>query len=295
MTLREIVLRLTAWTRRGRLTRELQDEMLTHVEFLARDLEHEGMSREDALRAAQRQLGNATSQRETSRDHWGFPAVDAVLQDLRYAVRGLVRSPGFTATVVITLGLGIGANAAMFAVIDRLMFRPFPHMRDPAEVHRVYLQITSSGRRSTRSVIPYTRFLDLQRDTRSFAQYAAVSEWRLAVGTSQDTRVRKVAGVSASFFDFFNASPAKGRYFGASEDVTPLGSLVAVLSHAFWTSEFGSRDVIGEEVQVGSLKYTVIGVAPVGFVGTVSGRVPELFIPITTVAANIDRSNSETY
>jgi putative ABC transport system permease protein len=147
VTLREIALRLSAWVRRDCLTRELADEMRSHVEFLARDLEHEGMSREDALRAAQRQLGNATSHREASRDSWGFPTVDAILQDLRYAVRGLVRSPGFTATVVITLGLGIGANAAMFAVIDRLMFRPFPHMREPAQVHSVYFQVSTSGRR----------------------------------------------------------------------------------------------------------------------------------------------------
>lgn len=295
MTLREIVLRLTAWARRDRLTRELADEMRAHVELLARDLEHEGMSREAALRAAQRQVGNVTSQRETSRDHWGFPAVDAVVQDLRYAVRGLIRSPGFTATVVITLGLGIGANAAMFAVIDRLMFRPFPFMREPAEVHRVYFQITSGERRTTRSVIPYARFLDIQRNTRSFSQYAAVSEWRLAVGTGQDARVRKVAAVSASFFDFFDAPPVKGRYFGASEDVTPMGAPVAVLSHSYWMVEFGGRDVIGDIIRVGSLQYTIIGVAPEGFVGTVSGRDPELFIPITTVPANIEPSSRNTY
>ncbi|HJU72394.1 MAG TPA: ABC transporter permease, partial [Gemmatimonadaceae bacterium] len=295
MRLREVALRLTAWTRRRRLARELADELQAHIELLARDFEHDGLSRPDALAAARRQLGNVGRLRDDSRDYWGFPVIDAALQDLRYAIRGLVRSPAFTAIVVLTLGLGIGANAAMFAVIDRLMFRPFPYMRDHGAVHSVFLQITSAGRRQTSGTIPYTRFLDLQRDTRSFAQYAAVSEWRLAVGTGQDTRVRKVAGVSASFFDFFDAPPAKGRFFDASEDVTPLGSLVAVLSHDFWQSEFGARDVIGEQLHVGSLQYTIIGVAPKGFVGTVSGRVPELFIPITTVPANMDRSNSSTY
>ncbi len=295
MTLREIWLRLTAWMRRDELSRELAEEVQAHIDLLARDFEQEGMSHAEAVAAARRQLGNVGVLREASRNYWGFPKVEAVLQDLRYAIRGLVRAPGFAATVIITLGLGIGANAAMFAVIDRLMFRPFPYMRDPGTVSAVYLQVTSGARRSAWATVPYTRFLDLQRETRSFSQYAAVSEWRLAVGVGQATRVRKVAGVSASFFQFFDAQPERGRFFGASEDVTPLGSLVAVLSHAFWQSEFGGRQMIGEQLQVGSLQYTIIGVAPEGFVGTVHGRVPEIFIPITTVPANIDRSNSNTY
>lgn len=295
MTPREIWLRLTSWLRRDDLSQELADELQTHIDLLARDFEQEGMSRAEAVAAARRQIGNIGVLRETSRDYWGFPAVEAVLQDLRYAVRGLLRSPGFTATVVITLGLGIGANAAMFAVIDRLMFRPFPYMHDPGAVHGVYLQVTRGTRRATWGTVPYTRYLDLQRGTHTFSQYAAVSEWRLAVGIGQATRVRKVAGVSASFFDFFDARPVRGRFFTPSEDVTPLGSTVAVLSFGFWQSEFGRRDVIGEQLQVGSLLYTIIGVAPDGFVGKVNGRVPEIFVPITTVPANIDRSNSKTY
>src|ERR1019366_532270 len=85
--------------------------------------------------------------------------LDMLQQDLRYAFRGLWRSPGFTTAVVLTLGLGIGANAAMFGVIDRLMFRPFPYLRDPATVNRVYLQTTGRGRVVTRSVFPYTTYL----------------------------------------------------------------------------------------------------------------------------------------
>jgi putative ABC transport system permease protein len=287
MTLREILLRLRAWANRDRLARELEAEMQAHVDLLARDLEHDGMSRSDAIASARRQVGNSTSQRETSRDYWGFPAIDAILQDVRYAVRGLVRSPGFTATVVITLGLGIGANAAMFAVIDRLMFRPFPYLRDPSAVHRVYLQTTFEQRRSSRTVVPYTRYLNVVKDAHTITQHAGVSEWRLAVGRGRDTRVRKVAGVSASLFTFFDAPPALGRYFTASEDVVPLGAMVAVLSHQMWVSEFAERNVLGEQVRVGSLDYTIIGVAPEEFSGTSHGRRPDVWIPITTVAANI--------
>lgn len=295
MTARELLLRLKAWLRRDELSRELQHEMQMHVDLLARDLERDGLPPDEALAAARRQIGNITIQREASRDHWGFPRFDAVLQDLRYAVRSLTRSSGFTAVVVLTLGLGIGANAAMFAVIDRLMFRPFPLMRDPHTVHRAYFQVTSGGARRTWATVPYTRYLDLQRETHSFSLIAASSEWRLAVGTGPDTRVRKVAGVSASFFDFFDAPPARGRYFSAAEDVTPLGALVAVLGHGYWQSELASSDVLGTQLQIGSLVYTIIGVAAKDFVGTVSGHVPEIFIPVTTVPANLDPGHRSTY
>ena len=202
MTPREVILRLLAWRRRDRLGRELAGELEVHIELLARDLEHEGLSPGEAKLAARRQVGNTTVLRESSRDAWGFPVLESVMQDLRYAIRGLLHAPGFTITVILTLGLGIGANAAMFAVIDRLMFRPFPYMRDPSSVHRVYVE-TNVTRRFTNSVIPYTRYLDLVRTSQSFSQHAAVSEWRLAVGMGQETTVRKVAGVSSSFFSFF--------------------------------------------------------------------------------------------
>ena len=294
MTPREFVLRLRAWARRERLSRELTAELEAHVDLLARDLVREGMAPDEARAAARRQLGNTTALRESSRDAWGFPAVERVLQDLRYAIRGLVHAPGFTVTVILTLGLGIGANAAMFAVIDRLMFRPFPYMRDPGSVHRVYVE-TNVTRRFTNSTIPYTRYVDLTRASRSFAQHAVVSEWRLAVGLGAATRVTKVAGVSASFFSFFDMRPERGRFFGPAEDQIPMGSPVAVLAWNYWRTAFGERDVLGQVIRVGSLDYTIIGVAPQDFVGTVQGRPPEIFVPVTTVPANMQPYNKDTY
>ena len=183
------------------------------------------------------------------------PAVEAVLQDLRHACRGLVRAPAFTATVVITLALGIGANAAMFAVIDRLMFRPFPYMHDPGTVNRVYIQSSYRGTVNTRSDMPYARYLDMRRDTHTFAQYSPVSEWRFVVGTGQDARIRRVAGVGAEFWGFFDARPALGRWFTPAEDSVPYGTRVAVLGYGFWKSEFGGRDVLNERIQVGPALY----------------------------------------
>ena len=296
MTIRELWHRIAALVRRDSLENELSLEMQAHAELLARDIAHEqGLDPAAALAAARRQIGNATNLREESRDYWGFPGIDATMRDLRYAVRGLVRAPAFTATVVITLALGIGANAAMFAVIDRLMFRSFPYMHDPATVNRVFIQSSYRGVVNTRPSMPYARYLDFKRTTHSFSRFAAVSEWRFAVGSGQDTRLRRVDGVNATFFGFFDARPALGRWFTPAEDSTPNGTAVAVLSYGFWKSELGSRNVINERMEVGSVMYTIVGVAPEGFVGAGQTRAPDLFIPISTVPAMTDASSSLTY
>jgi len=288
VTLGEFWRRAAAWVRRRDLEAALTSELDAHVELLARDLETDGMSAADARVEARRQVGSTLRAREASRDAWGFPGVDALLHDLRYALRGLRRSPGFTATVVITLALGIGANATMFAVIDRLMLRPFPYMRAPSEVHGVYMRSSLRGRTLIYPTTSYTRYLDFVRTSRSFSQIAPVSHWRLAVGNGEGTRVRHVDGVGAALFDFFDARPVLGRYFGAAEDAVPDGSRVAVLAYPMWRSDFGGRNVVGEQLRIGIAQYTIIGVAPEGFVGTANnGSEPDLFIPITTVPANI--------
>ena len=295
MTLREIWGRLVAWRRRDELERQLAEDMRAHVELLERDLSHDGLSPDEARAAARRQVGNVTRAREESRDAWGFPAIDVLLRDLRYAARGLRRSPGFAATVVVTLALGIGANAAMFGVIDRLMFRPSPYLRDPASVNRVYLQTTYRGRTSTSATFPYRRFLDLSRAASTIATVAAESEWRLGVGQGDATRVRKVAGVSGSYFDFFDAAPVLGRYFTRAEDAPPVGSMVAVISNELWTTDYGRNDVLGRTFKVGTLQYTIIGVAPPSFRGTTQGGAPDVFVPVTTIPANLGAWAQSSY
>jgi len=286
VTPREWIGRLAAWRRRDRMAAELAGELEAHMALLARDYERAGMSPAEAARAARRQIGNVGRVREESRDAWGFPSVDALAQDLRYALRGIRRSPGFALTVIVTLALGIGANTAIFAVIDRLMFRPFPLMHDPASVHRVYLQTTYQGQDHANPTFPYLRYLDLRAATRTISSAAAESEWRFAVGTGAATTIRKVVGLTPSFFQFFDAPPALGRYFVASDD-SATGAPVAVLSHTFWDTEFHGADVVGRHLEVGVVDYTIIGVAPAGFVGTTDGAPPEVFVPLSTIPANL--------
>jgi putative ABC transport system permease protein len=297
MSPREFWQRLRTWSQRDRLDAEVASELRVHVELLARDLEKDGLSRQEALASARRQIGNTTSQRESSRDAWGFPGIDVLLQDIRYSIRGLRRTPVFTVTAVLTLGLGIGANAAMFAVIDELMFRPVPFLADQDRTGRVYTQISREGKRVSSLTMPYTRYLDLKEANRSFSTISAISEWRLAIGTGADTRVRKVAGVSGEMWQLFDARPALGRFFGPAEDRIPEGSSVAVLSYAYWQSAFGGRDVIGERLRIGARDATIVGVAPEGFEGATSGRPIEIYLPVTAIpfAMTVDPDSRANY
>ncbi|HWG53482.1 MAG TPA: ADOP family duplicated permease [Gemmatimonadaceae bacterium] len=206
----------------------------------------------------------------------------ALWQDLRYAARGLRNTPGFTWAVVITLALGIGANVAMFSIVDRLLFRAPPMLHDAARVHRVYLGSTFRGKEGFNNTIPYARYVDLTRGTRSFTRTAEFSSPDVAIGVGNDAREMPVGVVSASFFGFFDAPPALGRYFTTSEDQPPSGTPVAVLSYGLWQTRYGGRrDVLGQTLQIGATLYTIIGVAPRGFVGLWSDKPPAAFVPIT--------------
>lgn len=207
---------------------------------------------------------------------------NALLQDLRYTLRGLKNSPGFTAAVVITLALGIGANAAMFSIVDRLLFRAPAMLRHPSLVHNVYLASTYRGKENFNSGVQYARYTDFTKWTTRFSRLAEVTEDKMAIGTGTDARQMQVGIVSAGFFGFFDAPPILGRYFTAAEDQPPNGTPVAVLTYPMWQTRFGgARDVLGKPVQIGATTYTIIGVSPPGFAGLWESDPPAAFIPIT--------------
>jgi hypothetical protein len=211
--------------------------------------------------------------------------LDAILQDIRYAARGLRQKPGFTLAVVLTLGLGIGANAAMFGITDRLLFRPPSLLKDPERVHRVYLVRTFDGKENYGSYFQYTRYKDLQQWTSSFDVTAALTDNMSAVGTGENAREMRVAAVSASYFQLFDVAPAVGRFFTPAEDTTPVGASVVVLSYPFWQTRYAGRsDVVGERLKIAKVDYTIVGVAPRDFAGTWTDRMPVAYVPITTYA-----------
>ena len=216
------------------------------------------------------------------------PRWESFIQDLRYAVRGLRSKPAFTLAVTLTLALGIGANTAMFSVVDRLLFRPPAFLRDPGRAHRVYRAETYRGKEYNSGSTQYARYLDLTNFTHSFDRTAVVSARHMAIGVGTDAREMQVGAVSASFFGFFDAPPAIGRYFTSAEDTFPQGAAVAVLAYGYWQTRYGGRsDVLGQTIQIGATLYTVIGVAPRGFVGLWAGEPPAAYVPIATYGAEV--------
>jgi predicted permease len=275
--------RLRALFQRNALDRELDDELRFHLEREAAKYERLGMTPASALRRARLAFGGVDRAKEESRDARGTALFESLVQDLRYAVRGLRAKPAFTIGVVLTLGLGIGANAAMFGIIDQLLLRAPAHLLRPEQVDRVYLSRMRDRVTRIDDGFSFPRYHDLVRWTHSFSDAAAFVSRRVAVGDRENARVRRIVGASASYFDFFDAPPALGRYFSAREDSVPAGAPIAVLGYRFWQSELGGRrDVLGETIRVGRTRCTVIGVAAPGFRGVEEESDPELYIPLST-------------
>src|SRR5215207_7666116 len=209
--MREWLARFRDWLHRGTLDAELDEELAFHRAQLERDALAAGATAEEAKWSARRRLGSTVRVKQEARWRWSIPTLDQFLHDVRYALRGLRASPGFTAGVVITLGLGIGANTAMFGVVDRLLFRAPPLLRDPGTAHRVYGFTTRRGIEEVGGVDEYARYRDIVRWTRSFSAVAGYAPRELAVGSGDEAREMRVDAVSPSFFGFFDARPALGR------------------------------------------------------------------------------------
>jgi predicted permease len=289
-----ILRRIAYWIRFRSNHADLLDELSFHREMIERHLIQAGMSPATARMEARRLMGNDTLMREEARGVWLWPSLEATWQDGRYTLRDLRRNPIFTAGVTLTLALGIGANAAMFSLVDRLLFRPPALMVDPASVSRVYLYRTSEGKEGQTGG-QYARYADLVKYSTLFSQSAAFNLRTLAVGLGDETRLRNVAIVSAGFFGFFNAPPVVGRYFTPSEDAPPLPTPGAVISSRLWRTQFDSRpDVLGATLHIDAVAYTIIGVAPEAFVGLWPYRPPAAFIPVTAYAAGRGRPDWAT-
>jgi predicted permease len=207
-----------------------------------------------------------------------------LLRDLRYAARTLVRTPLFTVGVVLTLGLGLGVNAAMFGVVDLLFLRPPVGVVDPGRVVRIYVRRTDPFfGTNTNSIGNYAAFAAM-RDARVFERISAVATWDLSLGRGVDAVKIRVAAVSSEYFPLLGLRAARGRFFGAVED-KPGAERVVVLTDAFWRGRFAADSlIVGRTLTLGRGPATVIGVAPGGFAGI--GIEPvDAFMPVEVLAA----------
>jgi putative ABC transport system permease protein len=273
----------------------IDDELRFHLESRAAELTAAGMPEADARALALQDFGDWTRHRDevvaidrrSSRETHMRELRESVASDVRHAVRGLRRHPWFALAVIVTLGAGVGVNAALFSVLDRLFLRPPAHLSDPPSVNRIYESaLGANGERTFDRQFSYAAYQDLARWSHTSSDMAAFLSRRTAIGDGDAVRLDRFAAVSASYFGFFDVHPALGRFFAADEDRIPTGERVTVLADGYWRANFGARDVIGKTIRIGENPYTIIGVAPPGFDGINDGQPPALFIPLTAYASS---------
>lgn len=208
----------------------------------------------------------------------------AALGDARGVMRGLRRAPAFTALGVLTLALGVGANAATFSIVDRLLLRGPAQVANPQAVRRVYVTTRdAAGAVSTAGIHPYALYALVRDHATAFSGAAAYTLARAQFG-GEDGYAVPIGYATASFFDVLGTRPAIGRFFLTQEDNPPLGTNVAVLSYRFWRQAFGGDPrVVGRKVTVNSRQFIVVGVASLGFTGAELAPV-DLWIPMSARA-----------
>jgi putative ABC transport system permease protein len=278
--------RLSRLFRRRQLDDELAGEISAYIEEKADELVEAGMSRQEALLAARAHFGNRTAIFEQSREVWRFEAVECLLRDLRIAARGLRGTPLFTAVACATLALGIGANAAIFSLINAVLLRPLPFPQADRIVmlweHPPKRDTTADvGARKQQNPVSPVNFLEWRDKTVSFEAMAATVA--IPIGLSGFGQPREVAAlqVSAAFFPILGVRPLLGRTFTETEDV-PNGPRVVVLSYRLWRQQFsGDTSVIGRTVRLWDEPYRILGVMPEQF--DLPFAHGELWIPIRIV------------
>jgi predicted permease len=264
---------------RTTLVRDVDEEIAFHLESRTADLVSSGMTPHEARLCAEREFGDVARARselaaiddvrlraERRSDVW-----DATLHEVRQAARGLRRTPGFTLAVVVMLALGIGVNAAMFGITDRLLLSPPAHVQGADALVRVMYEYTPRWDPVLRAArdVSYADYVSLREGVGAFEQVAAYgSPSTSSLGRGADGQEVKLVSVTEDYFVTLGVSPLRGRFFSADEHGDGDVSHVVVLSHGLWQRRFGGDDaVIGSVVDIDNRPFTIVGVAPRGFNG----------------------------
>jgi predicted permease len=260
--------------RRGKLLSDLTEEMRLHIEERAEQLMREGMSPEQAQREARRAFGNRTLLEERSREVWQWPGIESIWGDVRLAWRQLRRSPGFTIAAVLTLALSIGANAVVFSVMNAFILRPL-NVPQPQSLYALQHGNEDVAQQS------YPDYLDLRDRNRSFDGLVAYNVVLLGLDTGDNPSSVWAEEASGNYFDALRLQPYLGHFFHASDEHGPNSAPYIVLTHAYWHTRFqDDRGVVGRQVRLNQHPFTIIGVAPPDFHGTLMFFNPDFFVPM---------------
>ncbi len=274
-----IPLRLRSVLRRGTVERELDEEIQFHLEQKIAEGIAKGLSPAAARYAALRAMDGLERHKEAMRDmrrvHW----LTDFLDDVRYAVRTLHRTPGLAAFVAVTLALGIGATSTTFSMVDALIFRPYPVPRPGAIV-----TLVSTSRQTAYGNFSHREYLDIRQNTTSYDGVIAngpITAVAFSAEPAATPRVKAGMLVSGNYFSVLGVEPRLGRGFRDDEDQVPGRDAVVVLGSEFWKEELASDPaVLGKTFRLNGRDFTVIGVAPSSFPGMQVFGNPDLYLPI---------------
>jgi predicted permease len=267
--------------RRERMMQDLDQDIRNHIEIETQDNIERGMSPEEARYAAVRKFGNVTRVKEETREVWSFIWLEQFLQDIRFGVRMLRKSPGFTAVAVLTLAIGIGANIAVFSVINGLLIRPMPI---PRPEQMTVLGAQQGGSRDYQS-FSYPDYQDIRSQTDVFTDILAyrVSLVGLSVDGKGDHCV--ISRVTGNYFTTAGVRPVLGRLILPTEGQNPGADPVLVLGYAYWQKRFGGdKSVVGKQAVIDGHPVTIVGVAPKGFSGMYAFINMDGYVPLSTPA-----------
>lgn len=296
--LRVLIARVKAFFAKDKQDRELNEELQAHLEMLVEEKRRQGMTEEEARRAASLHLGGVAQTEEAYREARGLQFVETFLQDLRYALRVLRRTPGFTAVVIVSLALGIGANTAIFSAIDAVMMRMLPveepqelvmlqwHAKDWPDKYLGDLEGSGFGEKgegltSYSFAYPtYEQFRD-QNHVFSTTFAFAANDDAVNVGIDGHAEATQIQGVSGNFFQGVGVEAVLGRTLQPQDDQESAPS-VAVVSYKFWQQRLGGNSSIaGKTMAINGLPITIVGVTPPDFFGLEPGSSPGIFVPLS--------------
>lgn len=263
------------WHRQKRES-ELEEELQSHLKMAALDRMDRGEMPEQAKDAARRELGNVDLIKEVTREMWGWASVERLMQDLRYGFRMLAKSPGFTAVAILTLALGIGANTALFSVVNGVLFNPLPY---PHPEQLVWL--AESKPNFATGSISFPNFLDWQKNNQTFSTMGLSRGYLYnltGLGEAEQLRGRLI---SSDFFTVLGINPAIGRSFAPGEDMIGAAP-IAMISGGLWKRKFGSSpEVLGKTMTLDGKAYSIVGVVPASFELSLGGfHDIDVYVPI---------------
>ena len=275
--IRVLIKRLRASFRSSAFESDLDDEIRAHIDLLAADYERQGMSPADARLAARRAFGGVEPMKERYRDRRGLRWLDDLRQDVRYAIRGFSRSPGFTLVAVVVVALGVGANTAIFSLFDAVVLKSLP-VRQPDEL--VLASHESQGRTNLPFAAYHFRALRERRDV--LVDLAAFRPLPISVTYRGESDLAFGQLASGAYHELLGVRAVLGRTLTPADDAVTDGQPPAVLGYGYWQRRFGGApDVIGQAIDVNGRRFTIVGITASGFFGTQPGRAIDVTVPLS--------------